>query len=72
TGTVAHPDPASFTVRTSPPSAPGRATIDFVIFPPRWMVAENTVRPPWFPRSLMNEFMGLIQRAYDAKAGGFV
>jgi homogentisate 1,2-dioxygenase len=36
------------------------------------MVAENTFRPPWFHRNLMNEFMGLIQGAYDAKAEGFV
>ncbi|MDF5954861.1 homogentisate 1,2-dioxygenase [Pseudomonas aeruginosa] len=62
-GTVSfdHPDPSIFTVLTSPTSVPGLADIDFVIFPPRWMVAENTFRPPWFHRNLMNEFMGLIQ-----------
>lgn len=62
-GTVSfdHPDPSIFTVLTSPTSVPGLANIDFVIFPPRWMVAENTFRPPWFHRNLMNEFMGLIQ-----------
>lgn len=62
-GTVSfdHPDPSIFTVLTSPTSVPGMANIDFVIFPPRWMVAENTFRPPWFHRNLMNEFMGLIQ-----------
>ncbi len=48
------------------------ANIDFVIFPPRWMVAEHTFRPPWFHRNLMNEFMGLIDGAYDAKADGFL
>ncbi len=73
-GTVSfdHPDPSIFTVLTSPTSVPGMANIDFVIFPPRWMVAENTFRPPWFHRNLMNEFMGLIQGAYDAKAEGFL
>lgn len=73
-GTVSfdHPDPSIFTVLTSPTSVHGLANIDFVIFPSRWMVAENTFRPPWFHRNLMNEFMGLIQGAYDAKAGGFV
>ncbi|WP_443190273.1 homogentisate 1,2-dioxygenase [Pseudomonas indica] len=73
-GTVSydHPDPSIFTVLTSPSAIHGMANIDFVIFPPRWMVAENTFRPPWFHRNLMNEFMGLIQGAYDAKAGGFV
>nr|WP_314489280.1 homogentisate 1,2-dioxygenase [uncultured Pseudomonas sp.] len=73
-GTVSydHPDPSIFTVLTSPSSVPGMANMDFVIFPPRWMVAENTFRPPWFHRNLMNEFMGLIAGAYDAKAEGFL
>ena len=72
-GTVSfdHPDPSIFTVLTSPSAILGMANIDFVIFPPRWMVAENTFRPPWFHRNLMNEFMGLIAGAYDAKADGF-
>jgi homogentisate 1,2-dioxygenase len=51
---------------------PGTANCDFAIFPPRWMVAEHTFRPPWFHRNLMNEFMGLVRGAYDAKAEGFV
>lgn len=73
-GTVSfdHPDPSIFTVLTAPGSVEGQANIDFVIFPPRWMVAENTFRPPWFHRNLMNEFMGLIDGAYDAKAEGFM
>ena len=73
-GTVSfdHPDPSIFTVLTSPSDTPGTANCDFVIFPPRWMVAEDTFRPPWFHRNVMSEFMGLIAGAYDAKAGGFV
>ena len=72
-GTVSfdHPDPSSFTVLTSPSNVPGRANADFVIFPPRWMVAEDTFRPPWFHRNIMSEAMGLIHGAYDAKADGF-
>ncbi|WP_336958197.1 homogentisate 1,2-dioxygenase [Sphingobium aquiterrae] len=66
-----HPDPSIFTVLTSPGDTPGTANIDFVIFPPRWMVAEDTFRPPWFHRNVMSEYMGLIQGAYDAKASGF-
>jgi len=65
-----HPDPSIFTVLTSPSETPGTANCDFVIFPPRWMVAEDTFRPPWFHRNVMSEFMGLIQGAYDAKEGG--
>jgi homogentisate 1,2-dioxygenase len=73
-GTVSfdHPDPSIFTVLTAPTDTPGTANVDFVIFPPRWMVAENTFRPPWFHRNVMNECMGLVKGAYDAKVGGFV
>ncbi|MEJ7927212.1 homogentisate 1,2-dioxygenase [Sphingobium sp. AN641] len=67
-----HPDPSIFTVLTSPSDTPGTANVDFVIFPPRWMVGEDTFRPPWFHRNVMSEFMGLIHGAYDAKAGGFL
>ena len=66
-----HPDPSIFTVLTSPSETAGVANVDFVIFPPRWQVAEDTFRPPWFHRNVMNEYMGLITGAYDAKAEGF-
>ena len=71
-GTVSfdHPDPSIFTVLTSPSEIAGTANCDFVIFPPRWMVAEDTFRPPWFHRNFMSEFMGLIHGVYDAKEGG--
>ncbi len=65
-----HPDPSIFTVLTAPSDTPGTANCDFVIFPPRWMVAEGTFRPPWFHRNVMSEFMGLIAGEYDAKEGG--
>jgi homogentisate 1,2-dioxygenase len=67
-----HPDPSIFTVLTSPSDTPGVANCDFVIFPPRWLVAENTFRPPWYHRNVMSEFMGLVHGQYDAKAEGFV
>ena len=68
-----HPDPSIFTVLTSPSELPGTANIDFVIFPPRWMVADNTFRPPYFHRNVMSEYMGLIHGSYDAKTqGGFL
>ncbi len=67
-----HPDPSIFTVLTSASDTPGTANIDFAIFPPRWLCAENTFRPPWFHRNIASEYMGLIHGAYDAKAGGFV
>ncbi len=70
--TFDHPDPSIYTVLTSPSEIAGTANCDFVIFPPRWMVAEHTFRPPWFHRNFMNEFMGLIKGEYDAKAEGFL
>ena len=66
-----HPDPSIFTVLTSPSDTPGVANCDFVIFPPRWMVAEDTFRPPWYHRNVMSEFMGLVYGQYDAKPEGF-
>jgi homogentisate 1,2-dioxygenase len=66
-----HPDPSIFTVLTSPSDTPGTANCDFVIFPPRWLVAEDTFRPPWYHRNVMSEFMGLVYGQYDAKPQGF-
>jgi homogentisate 1,2-dioxygenase len=67
-----HPDPSIYTVLTAPSEVPGTANCDFVIFPPRWVVSEDTFRPPWFHRNVMSEFMGLLYGVYDAKAEGFV
>ncbi|MGK5545841.1 homogentisate 1,2-dioxygenase [Streptomyces sp. URMC 127] len=70
-----HPDPSIFTVLTSPSDTPGLAGVDFVVFAPRWLVGEDTFRPPYFHRNVMSEYMGLIEGAYDAKTageGGFV
>ena len=66
-----HPDPCIFTVLTSASDTPGTANMDFAIFPPRWLVAQHTFRPPWFHRNVASEFMGLITGQYDAKAEGF-
>jgi homogentisate 1,2-dioxygenase len=70
-----HPDPSIFTVLTSPSDTPGLAGVDFVVFAPRWLVGEDTFRPPYFHRNVMSEYMGLVEGAYDAKSagkGGFV
>lgn len=67
-----HADPSIFTVLTSPSETPGTANIDFVLFCDRWLVAENTFRPPWYHMNVMSEFMGLIEGVYDAKPQGFV
>jgi homogentisate 1,2-dioxygenase len=72
TVTFDHSDPSIFTVLTSPSGTPGVANCDFVIFPPRWLVAEHTFRPPWFHRNVMSELMGLVRGEYDGKSGGFL
>jgi len=66
-----HPDPSIFTVLTCQSDDPGQAVVDFVIFPPRWLVAEHTFKPPYYHRNTMSEFMGNIQGTYDAKEAGF-
>lgn len=67
-----HPDPSIFTVLTAPSGQPGTANIDFVLFRERWLVAEDTFRPPWYHKNIMSEFMGNIYGQYDAKPQGFV
>ena len=67
-----HPDPSIYTVLTSPSETAGTANVDFVVFPPRWLVADDTFRPPWYHRNVMSEFMGLIHGVYDARPEGFV
>jgi len=62
-----HADPSIFTVLTAPSETPGTANVDFVCFPDRWTVAEDTFRPPWYHMNCMSEFMGLIYGQYDAK-----
>jgi homogentisate 1,2-dioxygenase len=65
------PDPSISTVLTSPSHLPGTADIDFVAFPPRWQVAEDTFRPPFFHKNVMTEFMGMVYGTYEGKATGF-
>ncbi len=67
-----HPDPSIFTVLTAPSGIEGTANIDFVLFRERWMVAENTFRPPWYHKNVMSELMGNIYGIYDAKPEGFI
>ncbi len=67
-----HADPSIFTVLTAPSGTPGTANVDFVIFPERWLVAEDTFRPPWYHMNVMSEFMGLIHGQYEAKPQGFL
>lgn len=66
-----HPDPSIYSVLTSKSETLGTSNIDFIVFPERWSVAENTFRPPWYHKNIMSEFMGLIYGEYDARPNGF-
>ena len=66
-----HPDPSILLVLQAQSDTPGVDDVDFVIFPPRWLVMRDTFRPPWFHRNIASEFMGLIAGRYDAKEEGF-
>ena len=65
------PDPSIFTVLTAPTAIPGTANADFIVFPPRWVVAEHTFNLPAFHRNVSSEFLMLVKGAYHGKAGGF-
>lgn len=62
-----HADPSIFTVLHAPSGLPGVANVDFVIFPPRWSVAEGTFRPPYFHRNVMAEFTASIRGRPNAR-----
>lgn len=66
-----HADPSIFTLFTSPGGAAGSPNLEIAIFPPRWQVADNTFRPPWFHRNVMSEAMGLVLGKYEVRSEGF-
>lgn len=56
-----HGDPSIFTVLSSPLDEQGAHGLDFVFFPPRWDVTEDTFRPPFFHRNAVTELNGVIR-----------
>ena len=66
-----HADPSIFTVLTSAGGAAGCPNLEIAIFPPRWQVADDTFRPPWFHRNVMSEAMGLVLGRYEVRSEGF-
>lgn len=64
-----HPDPSTNVCLCVPSDTPGTNIIDFLIFGPRWSVAEDTFRPQWFHRNCMTEFMATIDGLPEQKAG---
>lgn len=52
-----HTDPSVFTALTSPSGIVGVANLDFAVLPPRWIVANETFRPPYYHRNIMSEIV---------------
>jgi len=71
TVTFDHPDPSIYCVLASPTAVEGTSNVELGCFPPRWIVAEHTFRPPPFHRNVASEFVGLIRGQYIGKAEGF-
>lgn len=66
-----HPDPSIFCALTSPSSAVAGGNVDFMILPPRWLVAEHSFRPPGFHRNAVAEFLALVQGSHDSRNTAF-
>ena len=61
-------DPSIFTVLTAKSVRPGVAIADFVIFPPRWGVADKTFRPPYYhSKSFAKLHLGKKERERDSR-----
>lgn len=48
-----HPDPSIYTIVIPPSALPGTAATL------RWLVVEDTFRPPWLYRDVMSEFSNI-------------
>ncbi|KAH0364096.1 homogentisate 1,2-dioxygenase-like protein, partial [Aureobasidium melanogenum] len=68
---VDHIDPSIFCVLTARSRDPAAPLADFLIFSPRWDVASNTYRPPYYHRNVASELMGLIYGEYAGRSDEF-
>ncbi|KAN0104027.1 homogentisate 1,2-dioxygenase [Russula decolorans] len=66
-----HIDPSIFCVLTAKSKIPHHPLVDFLIFSPRWDVANHTFRPPYYHRNSSTEFMGLLYGNYGGRSDGF-
>jgi homogentisate 1,2-dioxygenase len=64
---VDHTDPSINTVLTAKSRDAEAPLCDFLVFGPRWDVAQNTFRPPYFHRNCASEFLA---RIYGPTGGG--
>lgn len=66
-----HPDPSIFCALTSSSDAVAGGNVDFMILPPRWIVAEHSFRPPGFHRNSVSEFLALVKGAHESRSSNF-
>lgn len=62
-----HTDPSVFTALTSPSGIAGVANVDFAVLPPRWIVANETFRPPYYHRNIMSEIVVSLRGAPESR-----
>ncbi|KAL2062750.1 hypothetical protein VTL71DRAFT_5822 [Oculimacula yallundae] len=75
TTSIDHTDPSINTVLTAKSRDPNTPLADFLWFGPRWDVATNTFRPPYFHRNSASEFLACLYgnglgRSDDFRPGG--
>jgi homogentisate 1,2-dioxygenase len=71
TVSVDHPDPSIYCALTSPSSEVAGGNVDFMILPPRWVVAEHSFRPPGYHRNTVSEFLALIAGSNESRSSPF-
>ncbi|KAK0633776.1 homogentisate 1,2-dioxygenase-domain-containing protein [Immersiella caudata] len=60
-------DPTAFCVLTAPSKWPGVSQVDFCIFGEKWCVAQDTMRIPYYHRTMATELVGIIKGEYKGK-----
>ena len=57
-------DPTAFAVLTAPSRWPGISLVDFCVFGEKWLVAKDTLRIPYYHRTMATELCGVIRGEY--------
>lgn len=57
-------DPTAYCVLTAPSKWPGVSTVEFCVFGEKWAVAKDTLRIPYYHRTMATELCGVIRGKY--------
>ena len=58
-------DPCVWTILTVKSDVEGTAAVDILAIPPRWVVHEDTFRPPSFHRNVASELIAVLAGSLD-------